>query len=329
MHRISIPSITKQVSFCKTLVLVFLIYTIPALAWAVEDVTLQTLNDPQAIAELETPGTVFFSDDFEDGNLSGWFDAYGPPEVINHSLQAHSGNGVLKCLAIYRDNKSSTSSVKYWFHPGYDKVHYRWYCKFDDDFDQGWGMHFCSLYAVRGDNKYNEMGKAGLKPNGDDRFGTGFEPWSQWQNLTPPGRMQFYTYWHEMEPDIYDDNGDGIPDVHYWGNTFYPESPIIPLRGKWYCMEVMIKANDAGQNNGEMAAWMDGKLYQHLKGFNWRTTNELKIKRISLGIYIHNNPKDNVVWFDDVVLSNGYIGPLLHTPTTPPRPPTRLLLVQP
>ena len=171
-------------------------------------------------------------------------------------------------------------------------------------------MHFCSIYAVQGDNKWAEMGKAGIKPNGDDRFGTGFEPWSSWESLLSPGRMQFYTYWHEMQPDIYDDNGDGIPDIHYWGNSFFPNPPLIPERDRWYCMEIMIKSNDAGQDNGEMAAWIDGQLYMHLKGFNWRTTNDLKLKRITLGVYIHNNPKANVVWFDDVALSSGYIGPV-------------------
>ncbi len=160
-------------------------------------------------------------------------------------------------------------------------------------------MHFCSLYAVEGENKWNQMGMAGIKPDGDDRFGSGFEPWSSWEALIPPGRMQFYAYWHEMLPD---NSGP------YWGNVFYPDSVIIPERGRWYCMEMMIKANDAGDDNGEMAAWIDGKLYLHLTGFNWRTTNELKIKRISLGIYIHNNPEDNICWFDDVVLSTGYIG---------------------
>jgi hypothetical protein len=34
------------------------------------------------------------------------------------------------------------------------------------------------------------------------------------------------------------------------------------------------------------------------------------LKRITLGVYIHNNPKANVVWFDDVALSSGYIGPV-------------------
>jgi len=249
---------------------------------------------------LEEPGTVFFEDDFEDGNYDDWFDAYGSPLVIDNTRTAHSGSRALKCIAVYNDGNSSTSSIKYWFHPGYDKVYFRWYCKFDSTFNQGWGMHFCSLYAVEGDNKWNQMGMAGIKPDGDDRFGSGFEPWSNWETLTPPGRMEFYAYWHEMLRDN---------DGHYWGNVFYPDSVIIPERGRWYCMEMMIKANDAGDDNGEIAAWIDGELYMHLSGFNWRTTNELKIKRISLGIYIHNNPKDNVCWFDDVVLSTGYISP--------------------
>ena len=292
------------------LVFSLLLGLISAEASAVEDVTSQTLNDPQALAILEEGGTVFFREDFEDGNINEWFDAWGPPEVVRDSRQAHTGEYALRSLAQYEDDDSSTSSIKYWFHPGYDKVHYRFYCKFADDFNQGWGMHFCSIYAVQGDNKWGEMGKAGIKPNGDDRFGTGFEPWSSWESLQPPGRMQFYTYWHEMQPDIYDDNGDGIPDIHYWGNSFYPNPPIIPERDRWYCMEIMIKSNEAGQDDGEMAAWLDGQLYMHLKGFNWRTTNDLKLKRITLGLYIHNNPKANVVWFDDVALSSGYIGPV-------------------
>jgi hypothetical protein len=249
---------------------------------------------------LEEPGDVFFQDDFEDGNYDDWFDAYGPPEVIDNTQTAHSGAKALRCTAVYNDDNSSTASIKYWFHPGYDKVYFRWYCKFDSTFDQGWGMHFCSLYAVEGDNRWNQMGQAGIKPDGDDRFGSGFEPWSDWETLTPPGRMQFYAYWHEMLPDN---------QGNFWGNVFYPDTVIIPEKDRWYCMELMIKANDTGQDNGEMAAWINGELYMHVTGFNWRTTNELKIKRISLGIYIHNNPKDNICWFDDVALSTGYIGP--------------------
>ena len=47
----------------------------------------------------------------------------------------------------------------------------------------------------------------------------------------------------------------------------------------------MIKTNDPGKANGELAAWIDGKLY------------------------IHKATQDNTVWYDDVALSTGYLGP--------------------
>jgi len=44
-------------------------------------------------------------------------------------------------------------------------------------------------------------------------------------------------------------------------------------RDRWYCLEQMIKANTPGKADGELAAWIDGKLYIHYKGFRWRTSD--------------------------------------------------------
>jgi len=71
----------------------------------------------------------------------------------------------------------------------------------------------------------------------------------------------------------------------------------------------MIKANDVGQSNGELAAWIDGKLYIHYQGIRWRTSPDVRLKRFDLGVYVHAAAKDNTVWYDDVALSTGYIGP--------------------
>jgi len=46
----------------------------------------------------------------------------------------------------------------------------------------------------------------------------------------------------------------------------------------------------------------------YLSKKQYGSTNDLKLKRISLGINIHNNPKVNTAWLDDVALSTGYIG---------------------
>ncbi|HJN19214.1 MAG TPA: hypothetical protein QGH10_27225, partial [Armatimonadota bacterium] len=56
------------------------------------------------------------------------------------------------------------------------------------------------------------------------------------------------------------------------------------------------------------AAWSDGELYIHLTGFRWRSTDELKLKRVSLGLYVHQSTRPNTVWYDDIVLSTGYVG---------------------
>ena len=85
---------------------------------------------------------------------------------------------------------------------------------------------------------------------------------------------------------------------------------MVLERDKWYCLEHMIQVNEAGQADGELAAWIDGKLCIHYKGFRWRSTPDVKLKRFGVGVYVHNATRDNTVWYDDVVLSTGYIGPL-------------------
>ena len=111
-----------------------------------------------------------------------------------------------------------------------------------------------------------------------------------------------YTYWMDMKRD---------KDGNYWGNNLTPpgERQVLLKRGAWHCLEHMIKANTPGQADGEMAAWIDGKLYIHLKGFHWRSSPEVRLKRIGLGLYVHQSRRANTVWYDDVALSTGYIGP--------------------
>jgi hypothetical protein len=73
-------------------------------------------------------------------------------------------------------------------------------------------------------------------------------------------------------------------------------------------MEMMLKANDPGANNGEQAFWINGELIGHFKNMVWRFTNDLKINSFQLGLYIHDNEKINRIWYDDIIVSTGYIG---------------------
>ena len=111
-------------------------------------------------------------------------------------------------------------------------------------------------------------------------------------------RTELYSTWDKR----------GFGDGKYYANVFKPETKVLIERGKWYCMEMMLKANDAGLNNGEQAFWINGELIGHFKNMVWRFTNDLKINSFQLGLYIHDNEKTNRIWYDDIIVSTGYIG---------------------
>ena len=282
--------------------------TVPARSGvpAGQDATRKTRETPDALKALQQGGKVFFEEDFESPDWQKkFFDHNGLKDgrlsPVTEPRLVCRGKSSLRCRL--PKGPGAVASACAWFAPGYDKVHLRWYSMFAEDFDQGNLMHFVGLSAVAGSDRYAEMGKAGIRPTGTDRFTTGFEPWRGWGTNAPPGVMNFYSYFPTMKED---------PKMKgkYWGNQFVPARPFIPTRGKWHCFEIMLKANDPDKENGEQAAWIDGELYAHFTLIRWRKSDQVRIKRLYLGVYIHDNPKENVVFFDDVALSTGYIGPV-------------------
>ncbi len=327
-------------------------------------VTERTRADPRALAALEAPGTIIFSDTFDAADaLDAALEVGGRKDgraVIDFTPgHAHAGKGALRLTAKSNDGKSSGAGPVYWFgdplsgsavagatpspsppsppatrEGGYERVYLRYYIKWADGYDQGNLNHTGGgLSGVAGSNKWGGMGTAGIRPKGDEYFSTGFESWRDWGRVAAPGYMFCYTYWMDMRID---------KDGHYWGNMLGPEPAdrFVPERGRWYCMEVMVKANtitpptptpgestEGGKNgspggrgagvanaDGELAAWIDGRLYTHFTGIRWRGSDAVRIKRASLGVYIHESRRDNTVWYDDLVISTGYVGPAAPRP---------------
>ena len=272
-------------------------------------VTAQTRADRQALAALEKPGRVFFPDDFESPeSVKKYFEIRGLKDgrakLVSDAGLSHLGKGAIEFTAPAREGRESGAGASGWFGPdGYDRVHFRRYIKFAPDYDQGNLNHVGGgLAAVAGADRWRAMGSAGIRPRGDDHFNSSFEPWRDWGRYPAPGYMFLYTYWMDMKRGR---------DGNYWGNMLGPAEGerIVLDRDRWYCLEHMIRANDMGQANGELAAWIDGKLYIHYAGFRWRTSADVKLKRFNIGVYVHRARKDNTVWYDDVVLSTGDIGP--------------------
>jgi hypothetical protein len=157
-------------------------------------------------------------------------------------------------------------------------------------------------------------------------------------------------------------NEDGTPNNppegdgrSFYGNSFHPLKKTNNFeKGKWTCVEFMLKASTPGKYDGEQAVWINGKKTMHWKtdciegtwfrdkfhiegpyntnpkpfeGFNWRTDPNLKINRINLQWYVSNRALKeatvdrNIVHFDNVVIATEYIGPMVNDISTKPEPP--------
>lgn len=135
---------------------------------------------------------------------------------------------------------------------GYDRIFARYYVKFDPDC--GEIHHFGTCLGGNNPPTPWPSVKAGQPTDGAKSFWSGIEPFGKkWT-------WDFYTYWCEMR--------GSPPRGQTWGNSFVHDPNLKVEKGRWICVEQMIKMNDVGDTNGEQALWIDGKLIGHYgKGF--------------------------------------------------------------
>ncbi len=260
-------------------------------------------------ADLTSHRDVIFADSFEQGALGVGWDEVGNKggkvlSLVSPGEGAPVGLG-RRCLrAEAHLGQDTGGGLTRWFESA-DTLFIRFYTRFDEDCD--YVHHFVTLRAnksLTGRDRWSGFGGAGLKPEGSERFSTAIEPWGNWGRNAPPGRWNFYSYWHEM---------DVSRDGKYWGNSFgVPEAPEIP-RGSWIGVEFMLKHNTPGKADGEQAFWIDGALQGHWKGIHWRKAPELRANALTLESYITDRWTKHPVngaSFDNVVIARRYIGPV-------------------
>ncbi|NQT82533.1 DUF5011 domain-containing protein, partial [bacterium] len=254
---------------------------------------------------------VFFFEDFEDGdvNFPNWGNtdnfneiATGDLAIVEASLPGSSGRKVLHLGAT---RGLGAGLVKH-FAP-VDTLYCRWYVRFAPGFDQGNLLQFVAL-AADSTGEFYRVGD--VNPNGYDYFRSSLNLTTDWGRVPPPGKAILYTYYLGMKPTLYDDDGDGFKDVHWPGNVFSSNpSPLIE-GDRWYCMEMMIRANTPGLDDGEQAFWVDGQLAGYWAGLPWRLTEALKLNCLWLHIAVPEVSAANQVRIDNVALSTQYIGPI-------------------
>ena len=207
---------------------------------------------------LEKHSAVLLVENFEEGALEAlkprWNEIENKDdqvlEIVNDHPAASSGSKCLQVTATLGENTGGHLFKR--LDPIQTRVFSRFYVKFADD--APYLHHFSGLGGYNPPTNWPQ-GSAGKHAAGDTRFSARIEPNGSYGTIAAPGGWMFYTYWHDMKQSA---------DGGFWGNGLWPEGRPGPPRGQWQCVEIMVKCNDIGQNNGELALWLDGKLTTHI-----------------------------------------------------------------
>ena len=300
----------------------------PTCALGVETTTRQTLlplpaGDHGIAARhpgdlgIEKDPDVIFHDGFETGVVGDKWSNYYQQQLTTYTsdpANVHAGKRALQFTVPKQQAELSNGVDKEL--KGYDVVFLRYYSKFDKGFDQTGSSHNGGLLiAQTADLKYSNPG---LVANGRNKFQVSFENWRGEASDKSPGLMNVYVY-HPAQRSQWGDhffpNGEISPNTSLpgdFGPSFIRRPQFIPELDRWYCFELMLKANTPGQRDGRIGCWVDGKLIADFPNLRFRDVNTLKIMRASLDLHIHDNVvRENKKWYDDVVIATSYIGPMV------------------
>ncbi|MCP5068706.1 MAG: hypothetical protein GY946_19260 [bacterium] len=181
-----------------------------------------------------------------------WEDVLGEKTFALATDVPKGASGTQSLLMTHIGGEESRNHLYRRIEPGLEQMFARFYVKFDKDCAP---VHHFGTH-IGGNNPSTKwpMMDAGNAPAGDKHFNASIEPFGKsWT-------WDYYTYWCEMR--------GSPPNGKRWGNVFVRDPKLEVERGKWICVEMMVKMNDPEDTNGELALWIDGKRVSHLgKGF--------------------------------------------------------------
>jgi hypothetical protein len=266
--------------------------------------------------KIEDDPAVLFHDDFESDDLrKRWDNTFQKSgiRIADEPENVHGGRKALEFTVPRQQAELSNGVVKNL--GGQDVVFLRYYSKFEKGFDQVGSSHNGGILQAQAPGV--PFSTPGIPADGRNKFIVSLENWRGEAATASPGEMNVYCY-HPGQRSEYGDHfffsGKVLPNTSRpgdFGPNFVPRPGIIPELGRWYCFELMVRANTVGLRDGRIACWLDGKLVGDFPNLRFRDVDTLKINSATLCLHIRSNTvRENKKWYDDVVVATGYIGPV-------------------
>ena len=247
---------------------------------------------------------VYFATSFENTNWQDGWKGGGQMGQVITSDDANKFSQFLGRAISSTIPKGKTTGLNYHLKfkdlgvPEPEEAYFRYYIRLADNWDQT--VTGGKLPGFAG--TYNRAGWGSRKPNGENG-------WS--------ARGRFLKTIHSNNKRI---NPIGSYVYHvdqygYYGSawTWSKGEGGLLENNRWYCIEQFVKLNEPNKKNGELRAWVDGRLVFKQKGLRFRLSNKLKIEEVWFNVYhggTASSPRDQTVYIDNLVVSKKYIGPV-------------------
>jgi len=249
---------------------------------------------------------------FEPFETADWWKRWGlrtPPRnltLLREASVTDVGRAVAKIRFIRGGHYGSGWSWK--IAPALEEAYLRYYVKFEKGFDFGRGG---KTPGMMGWAPGRQAGWGGRRANGTNGFSTRI-CWSR------DGAITMYTY-HADQKTIYGDafetrTADGLA-------RWTPD--------RWTCMELHMKLNTPGARRGEkgkhdgiVELWRDGELIGRKADVRFRDLPTMKLDNLFVNAYFGGTwtcPRDQHIFYDNIVLAKGPIGPVGAKPKKDPK----------
>gem|GEM_PF-6209553 len=297
-------------------------------------------------ADANCPAGSIYCSEFEDDNwlmstthrgnclnYTSYWTSYTPNTGLT-TAEKYAGSS-----AIYYQNGPTISSYDgevghgpdgYLFsfpdYAAYDSLYIRWYRKYESGYQFGSPVDYGGpWYGAAGESKSNAI--YGLGPDdyctafGAGQRPTGYDFFScQMVADELPDDVDHATgdldpvLKHLAEPKLYCyhlDQAGNYGDHWGWAESAAPDAPHIQLAGgQWYKFEMLIKANNAPDADGEARLWINDQEIIRKTGIRFRLSNDVKLKTFTLSAWFGGDsiaPKNQKVFDDDVAISTSLL----------------------
>jgi hypothetical protein len=281
---------------------------------------------------IENDPAVVFADGFEEiegdamapvgkeqkGNR--WDTCANTVTIVTDPDKVHTGR---KAAQVTFDKIGSHNAVKQ-FKPGFDTLYLRYYMKYHPEFP---GCHHTGMLILAGAPGITlASGSAtGVIPDGRNHFEAlvDTQPPGRRSTTPPPGNINIYCYHMDQARiwgDLFFPTGEVMPEQNKWlfAENFTPRPNLNVERGRWYCYELMVKANTPGERDGRVAFWIDGKLGGDFPNLRFRSVEDLKPNHVIIVAHSSSVRPNQTWWYDDIVAATSYIGPQAPVPGKSP-----------